>query len=47
MSSTVPLLGIETEYGIVRDEVDNYDVVEESMRLVRRCEMKSEFGNWA
>ncbi|HIL26128.1 MAG TPA: hypothetical protein EYG21_01855 [Nitrospinaceae bacterium] len=47
MSATIPLLGIETEYGIIRDEVDNYDVVEESMRLVRRCEMKSEFGNWA
>ena len=47
MISTVPLLGIETEYGIVRDEVDSYDVVEESIRLVRRCEMKSEFGNWA
>jgi proteasome accessory factor A len=47
MSATVPLLGLETEYGIVRDEVDSYDVVEESMRLVRRCEMKSEFGNWA
>ncbi len=47
MSLTVPLLGLETEYGIVRDGVDNYDVVEESMRLVRRCEMKSEFGKWA
>lgn len=47
MSATVPLLGLETEYGIVRDEVESYDVVEESMRLVRRCEMKSEFGNWA
>ena len=47
MSSTVPLLGLETEYGIVRDEVESYDVVEESMALVRRCEMKSEFGNWA
>ena len=47
MSSTVPLLGLETEYGIVRNEVESYDVVEESMALVRRCEMKSEFGNWA
>jgi len=47
MSLTVPLLGLETEYGIVRDEVENYDVVEESMQLVRRCEMKSEFCNWA
>lgn len=47
MISSVPLLGIETEYGIIRDEVDSYDVVEESMRLVRSCEMKSEFGNWA
>ena len=47
MNSTVPLLGLETEYGIVRDEVENYDVVEESIRLVRRCKMKSEFGNWA
>ncbi len=47
MNSTVPLLGLETEYGIVRDDVESYDVVEESMALVRRCEMKSEFGNWA
>ena len=47
MSATVPLLGLETEYGIVRDEVESYDVVEESMALVRRCEMKSEFCNWA
>ena len=47
MSLRVPLLGIETEYGIIRDDVDNYDVVEESIRLVRCCEMKSEFGNWA
>ena len=47
MSSTVPLLGLETEYGIVRNEVESYDVVEESMALVRRCEMKSEFCNWA
>ncbi|SVD95560.1 uncharacterized protein METZ01_LOCUS448414, partial [marine metagenome] len=47
MSLTVPLLGLETEYGIVRDEVESNDVVEESIQLVRRCEMKSEFSNWA
>ena len=46
MSAIVPLLGLETEYGIIRDDVD-YDVVEESMQLVHRCGLKSEFGNWA
>lgn len=46
MSDIVPLLGIETEYGIVREDHEASDPVEESMRLLARCEMKSAFRAW-
>ncbi|OGW15233.1 MAG: hypothetical protein A3K09_02655 [Nitrospinae bacterium RIFCSPLOWO2_12_FULL_47_7] len=47
MNKTVPLMGIETEYGIIRENVDNSDPVDESMLLLKRCEAKSIFGAWA
>lgn len=47
MNPIVPLLGIETEYGIVREGVEESDPVEESMSLLRSCEMPSVFGAWA
>ena len=47
MSETVPLLGIETEYGIIREDVAESDPVEESMRLLKRCEVPSTFRGWA
>ena len=47
MSETVPLLGIETEYGIIREDVAESDPVEESMRLLKRCEVSSTFRGWA
>lgn len=46
MSEIVPLLGIETEYGIVREDQENSDPVEESMRLLACCEAKSVFKVW-
>ncbi|MBI5426897.1 MAG: proteasome accessory factor PafA2 family protein [Nitrospinae bacterium] len=46
MEKTIPLMGLETEYGIVREDVENSDPVEESMRLLRRCEARSVFGCW-
>jgi proteasome accessory factor A len=47
MKDIVPLMGIETEYGIIRENVANSDPVEESMALLKRCERKSVFGLWA
>ena len=47
MSEIVPLLGIETEYGIIREDQEESDPVEESMRLLARCEVKSTFKTWA
>jgi proteasome accessory factor A len=47
MSEIVPLIGIETEYGIIREDLEESDPVEESMRLLRRCERDSVFGAWA
>ena len=47
MNDIVPLLGIETEYGIVREDQAESDPVEESMRLLARCEIKSTFKTWA
>jgi len=47
MSEIVPLLGIETEYGIIREDQAESDPVEESMRLLARCEAKSVFKAWA
>lgn len=47
MNDIVPLLGIETEYGIIREDLDESDPVEESMHLLARCELKSSFRTWA
>ena len=47
MSDVVPLMGIETEYGIIREDQADSDPVEESMRLLARCEAKSVFKAWA
>ena len=47
MTEWVSLLGMETEYGIVREDMDNSDPVEESMKLLKSCERKSVFGKWA
>ncbi len=47
MNDIVPLMGIETEYGIIRENIENSDPVEESMALLKRCEQKSVFQLWA
>jgi len=47
MSEIVPLLGIETEYGIIREDLEVSDPVEESMHLLAACELKSSFRTWA
>jgi len=47
MSDIVPLLGLETEYGIIREDQEKSDPVEESMKLLQACKMQSAFGNWA
>lgn len=47
MSEFVPLLGMETEYGIIREDLEKSDPVEESMKLLKCCEHKSVFGKWA
>ena len=44
---SVPLLGLETEYGIIREDLENSDPVEESMKLLKACERKSVFCKWA
>ena len=44
---SVPLLGMETEYGIIREDMENSDPVEESMKLLQACERKSVSGKWA
>ncbi len=46
MSERVPLMGIETEFGIVREDVEASDPVEESMRLLAGCEAPSVFRAW-
>ncbi len=43
----VSLLGMETEYGIIREDMENSDPVEESMKLLKACQRKSVFGKWA
>lgn len=43
----VPLLGMETEYGIIREDMENSDPVEESMKLLQACKRKSVSGKWA
>ncbi|MFQ5673114.1 MAG: proteasome accessory factor PafA2 family protein [Nitrospinales bacterium] len=47
MSNIVPLMGIETEYGIIRENVEVSDPVDESMALLKCCPIKSVFGIWA
>ena len=44
---SVPILGMETEYGIIREDLENSDPVEESMKLLKCCERKSVFCKWA
>jgi Pup amidohydrolase len=44
---SVPLMGMETEYGIIREDMENSDPVEESMKLLQACERKSVSGKWA
>ncbi len=46
MSRQVPLLGIETEYGIIREDLETSDPVEESMELLRICQHPSVFQKW-
>ncbi|SVC49954.1 uncharacterized protein METZ01_LOCUS302808, partial [marine metagenome] len=40
-------MGLETEYGIIREDLENSDPVEESMKLLKACERKSVFCKWA
>jgi proteasome accessory factor A len=40
-------MGMETEYGIIREDMENSDPVEESMKLLQACERKSVSGKWA
>ena len=47
MKEIIPLLGIETEYGIIREDLENSDPVDESMRLLKSCSQKSVVGKWA
>jgi len=44
---SVPLIGLETEYGIIREDLDTSDPVEESMKLLECCPRKSVFRAWA
>jgi Pup amidohydrolase len=44
---SVRLLGMETEYGIIREDMESSDPVEESMKLLQACKRKSVFGKWA
>ena len=47
MKEIIPLLGIETEYGIVREGVENSDPVDESMKLLKGCSQNSVFRKWS
>ena len=47
MKDQIPLLGMETEYGIIREDLENSDSVEESMKLLKSCPQKSVLGKWA
>ncbi len=47
MNEHIPLLGMETEYGIIREDLQDSDPVEESMKLLKSCPQKSVFGKWA
>ena len=46
MKKKIPLLGLETEYGIIREDLENSDPVEESMKLLKSCPQKSIFNKW-
>ena len=35
MKDQIPLLGMETEYGIIREDLEDSDPVEESMKLLK------------
>ena len=47
MKETIPLLGIETEYGIIREDFESSDPVDESMKLLKSCSQKSVVGKWS
>ena len=47
MKEIIPLLGIETEYGIIREDLENSDPVDESMKLLKSCSQKSVVGIWS
>ena len=47
MKDYIPLLGMETEYGIIREDLEDSDPVEESMKLLKSCPKKSVLGKWA
>ena len=47
MKDQIPLLGMETEYGIIREDLEDSDPVEESMKLLKSCPQKSVLGKWA
>ena len=47
MKDQIPLLGMETEYGIIREDLEDSDPVEESMKLLKSCPKKSVLGKWA
>ena len=38
MKESIPLLGMETEYGIIREDLEYSDPVEESMKLLKSCQ---------
>lgn len=40
-------MGIETEYGIIREDAESSDPVEESMQLLQRCETPGAFRSWS
>ncbi|QPJ64425.1 MAG: proteasome accessory factor PafA2 family protein [Candidatus Nitrohelix vancouverensis] len=42
-----PLMGIETEYGIIRENAEDSDPVEESMALLKASDALSVFGAWS
>ncbi len=47
MTPVVPLMGLETEYGIIREDLEKSDPVDESMALLKCCPFTSAFGSWA
>ena len=40
MKETIFLLGLETEYGIIREDLEDSDPVEESMKILKSCPKK-------